>query len=101
MNHDLTLLKSSRLKEQRMKVFRSAREAAESLGWGASRWLNWESAVTSPPVDLYPEIAEALKTNPAYLAGWIDDPAPDLLNRPPSIGGSQLGSVSFNNFKYA
>lgn len=61
----------------RIKTARKARgvtisEIARQAGFGESRWLNWESGLRAPKLDIIPDIANILGTSASYIAGFTD-----------------------------
>ena len=57
---------------KRMKGW-TAEIAANKIGVSRSRYLNWESGLRAPKVDMFPVIAKAFNVDPSYIAGWTDD----------------------------
>ena len=64
-----------RLKERRKSIEMSADEVASELGVSRSTIFRYESGhIEKVPANVIEELASILKTTPAYLMGWTDDP---------------------------
>lgn len=63
---------ASRIKGARLSSGLKSEEAAKRAGVGLSRWLNWECGARTPKPDMFPNIAAAVGSSAAYLAGYTD-----------------------------
>lgn len=64
-----------RIKARRKELGLSAEEVAEIIGVSPATVYRYESAaIMNMKTDKLQPIAEALRTTPAYLMGWTDDP---------------------------
>nr|WP_276605450.1 helix-turn-helix domain-containing protein [Vibrio sp. H11] len=72
MDENYKELIASRIKSARNSAGLKSEEAAKRAGVGLSRWLNWECGARTPKLDMIPEIAKAVGTTAAYLAGYTD-----------------------------
>lgn len=64
-----------RLKECRKKIGISADDVANELGVSRSTIFRYESGqIEKVPANVIEELAAILKTTPAYLMGWTDEP---------------------------
>lgn len=64
-----------RLKQQRKLIGISADEVANELGVSRSTIFRYENGyIEKVPANVIEELAGILKTTPAYLMGWTDDP---------------------------
>ncbi|GHV36229.1 HTH-type transcriptional regulator PrtR [Synergistales bacterium] len=67
---------AQRLKEQRHAKNLTQKKLASLVGVESNTVYKWENSLASPSLDTVKKIADALKTNVAYLIGDWDDPAP-------------------------
>jgi len=56
-----------RLRALRDKTGMSADEFAVTNGFARTTWYNWESGIKSPPIDKFPDIAQAFGLSIAKL----------------------------------
>ncbi len=76
--NELTITLSKRIKERRLAAgFRTTGEAAAQVNMKRPAYKHYESGLRIPPLPMIKSLGDAFKTNPAYLAGWTDNPDPE------------------------